>query len=99
MSRATVLAVDDERDFLKFLVRRLAARNLDMASAESGMEALEYLAENPVDVVVLDMKMPGMDGLQTLKEIRKRFPLVEVIMLTGPWFHGLGSGRHASRCL
>nr|MBL0701925.1 response regulator [Desulfobacterales bacterium] len=51
--------------------------------AYSGQECLEKLEKNNIDVVILDIKMPGMDGIETLKEIKKRFPLVEVIMLTG----------------
>lgn len=83
MKRINVLAVDDEHDFLKLLVRRLGKRNVDMAQASSGAQALQHLASHPVDVVLLDVKMPGMDGIETLKEIRKRHPEVEVVMLTG----------------
>ena len=56
---------------------------MNVYGAMSGEEALSILAHTPVDVVVLDVKMPGMDGIETLKEIKKQFPLVEVIMLTG----------------
>jgi DNA-binding NtrC family response regulator len=52
-------------------------------SAHSGEEALQLLEEAPADVVVLDVKMPGMGGIPTLREIKKRFPLTEVILLTG----------------
>jgi DNA-binding NtrC family response regulator len=51
--------------------------------AYSGKECLETLKKKEIDVVILDIKMPGMDGIETLREIKKRFPLVEVIMLTG----------------
>jgi DNA-binding NtrC family response regulator len=78
-----VLLVDDEVEFLETLVKRLKKRNLTVAGVNSGEKALEVLAQTPVDVVVLDVKMPGMDGVTTLKEIKKRWPLVEVIMLTG----------------
>jgi CheY-like chemotaxis protein len=78
-----VLLVDDEVEFLETLVKRLKRRNLSVTAVHSGEEALESLAQCPVDVVVLDVKMPGMGGLETLKEIKKRCPLVEVIMLTG----------------
>jgi DNA-binding NtrC family response regulator len=78
-----VLLVDDEVEFLETLVKRLKRRNLSVTGVHSGEEALESLAQCPVDVVVLDVKMPGMGGLETLKEIKKRCPLVEVIMLTG----------------
>jgi DNA-binding response OmpR family regulator len=83
MNKVKVLVVDDERDFVKLFVKRFVMRNLDVDGVTSGQEALEYLRENPVDVIVLDVKMPGMDGLETLKEIKKRSPQVEVIMLTG----------------
>jgi len=78
-----VLLVDDEVEFLETLVKRLKRRNLSVSGVNSGEKAIESLAQDPVDIVVLDVKMPGMDGLTTLKEIKKRFPLIEVIMLTG----------------
>jgi two-component system OmpR family response regulator len=78
-----VLLVDDEADFLDTLVKRLRKRNLDAVGAGSGEEALGWLSRQEADVVVLDVRMPGMDGIQTLKEIKKRHPMVEVIMLTG----------------
>jgi DNA-binding NtrC family response regulator len=78
-----VLLVDDEVEFLETLVKRLNRRNLTVSGVNSGEKAIEALAQTPVDIVVLDVKMPGMDGLTTLKEIKKRFPLIEVIMLTG----------------
>jgi DNA-binding NtrC family response regulator len=78
-----VLLVDDEVEFLETLVKRLKKRNLTVTGVNSGEGAIEALAQVPVDVVVLDVKMPGMDGLETLREIKKRSPLVEVIMLTG----------------
>lgn len=78
-----VLVVDDEPEFLELAKRRFNKRGLDTAVANSGQEALRHLEEQEVDVVVLDVKMPHMDGLQTLREIKKRHPLVEVILLTG----------------
>jgi len=83
MKPIKVLVVDDERDFLESLVRRLRRRELEAEGAGSGEAALEYLAAHPVDVVVLDIKMPGMDGLQALRPIKARPPTVEVILLTG----------------
>jgi DNA-binding NtrC family response regulator len=79
----SVLLVDDELEFLETLVKRLKKRNLAVQGAKSGEEALKILETEPVDVVVLDVKMPGMDGIETLGEIKKLYPLVEVIMLTG----------------
>ena len=78
-----VLIVDDEVRFIQALVKRLKKRNLVAASANSGEEALRRLDEDPPDVVVLDLRMPGMDGIDVLREIKVRRPLVEVIMLTG----------------
>jgi len=79
-----ILLVDDEKPFLETMTRRLVKREFITASATSGQEAIRLLEKNDdVEVVVLDVKMPEMGGLQTLKIIRQRFPLVEVIMLTG----------------
>lgn len=82
-SPTKVLLVDDEEDFLQSLAKRLSLRQLEVFSASDGYKALEIIADNPIDVVLLDMKMPGMDGLQTIKEIKKSHPLMEVILLTG----------------
>jgi DNA-binding NtrC family response regulator len=78
-----VLLVDDERDFLETMIKRLRKRNLEVAGVNSGEEALRMLRETPMDVVVLDVRMPGMDGIQVLREIKTINPLVQVIMLTG----------------
>jgi DNA-binding NtrC family response regulator len=79
----TVLLVDDEPDFLYPLVKRLAKRNLVIESAGSGQEALDIIQQKQIDVVVLDVKMPGMDGLQALRKIKAHNGLIEVIMLSG----------------
>ncbi len=78
-----VLLVDDEADFLETLLKRMKKRNVNVKGVKSGEEALEFLKQNPVDVVVLDVKMPGIDGIQALREIKKTYPLIEAIMLTG----------------
>jgi DNA-binding NtrC family response regulator len=83
LSEFSVLLVDDEPEFLETLVKRLRKRKLNATGARSGEEALEVMRSEPVDVVVLDVKMPGMDGIETLRELKKIKPLVEVIMLTG----------------
>jgi len=84
MGIANVLLVDDEVSFVEAFAERLEIRNLDIEKAFNGEEALKVLEENKtVEVVILDVRMPGMDGIETLAEIKKRFPLVEVIMLTG----------------
>jgi len=78
-----VLLVDDEVEFLQTVTKRLERRKLDVTAAHSGEEALQRLAETCADVVVLDVKMPGLDGIETLRRIKSGHPLVEVIMLTG----------------
>ncbi len=78
-----VLLVDDEVDFLATMVKRLQRRGLTTDRAESGEACLDRLAQNPVPVVVLDVKMPGMSGLETLKIIKRDFPETEVLLLTG----------------
>lgn len=83
MEEFRVLLVDDELEFLQTLVKRLRKRKVDVTEAGSGEAALERLSRDPFDVVVLDVKMPGMDGIETLREIKKRYPLIQVIMLTG----------------
>ncbi len=84
MTKVVVLLVDDETPFVETMTKRLNKRNLTVLNAFSGNEALDRLENNSnVDVVILDVKMPGMDGIETLREIKKAYPLVEVIMLTG----------------
>jgi len=84
MSIANVLLVDDEVDFVETFSERLTMRDLEISKAYSGKEALAVLEKNKnIEVVILDVKMPGMDGIETLVEIKKKSPLVEVIMLSG----------------
>ena len=84
MSIANVLMVDDEIEFVETFSERLVMRNLEISKAFSGEEALQILeTNNNIEIVILDVKMPGMDGIETLTEIKKRYPLVEVIMLSG----------------
>ena len=78
-----VLLVDDEKDFVDMLQLRLEEEGEMVTPAYSGEMALKILAKEEIDVVILDILMPGMDGIQTLKEIKRRFPLIEVILLTG----------------
>jgi len=83
MERFRVLVVDDEVDFLETIVKRLLDRNLEVTGVESGEKALKLLESLDFDVVVLDVRMPGLDGIDTLKGMKKKKPLLEVIMLTG----------------
>lgn len=84
MSLANVLLVDDEVPFIETMTKRLEKRGLTITAAFSGTEALKTLEENAsIEVVILDVKMPQMDGIEALKRIKAEYPLVEVIMLTG----------------
>lgn len=81
---ATVLVVDDEVAFVRALSRRLDRRGFAVSTATSGLEALERLQQRKdIQVVLLDVKMPGMNGLDALRAIKERHPAVQVIMLTG----------------
>ncbi len=83
MEGLQVLFVDDEDDF-RGDHRQAAERQEDQAmGAESGVRALEIVKDNDFDVIVLDVKMPGMDGIETLRHIKQMKPEIEVIMLTG----------------
>jgi DNA-binding response OmpR family regulator len=83
MEKMKILLVDDEERFLITTQKLLAKKGIDVVTAASGAEALDLLKHKNIHVVILDVKMPGMDGNETLREIKARFPLVEVIMLTG----------------
>jgi DNA-binding NtrC family response regulator len=84
MSIANVLLVDDESEFVETFSERLELRNLKILKAFNGEEALQVIEKNQdLEVIILDVKMPGMDGIETLVEIKKKYPLVEVIMLSG----------------
>lgn len=83
MPKPWILLVDDEERFRTNLHKLLVAHGLTVTSKASGAEALEELKLQPYDVVVLDIRMPGMDGLATLAEIKKIAPDVEVIILSG----------------
>ena len=84
MTDAYVLIVDDEAGFVETMAKRLTKRNMTVFQAFSGQEGLDRLGAHPeIQVVILDMKMPGKDGLVVLQDIKEQFPLVEVIMLTG----------------
>ena len=83
MEGLRVLFVDDEDDFRETIVKRLNARKIQAMGAESGVRALEIVKDNDFDVIVLDVKMPGMDGIETLRHIKQMKPEIEVIMLTG----------------
>lgn len=84
MERAyRVLLVDDEEGFTSALSKRLTRRGLSVSCAGGGLDALAVLANEPFEVVVLDVKMPGMNGMEVLKAIKQSHPAVEVILLSG----------------
>jgi DNA-binding NtrC family response regulator len=78
-----VLLVDDEEEFIETLAQRLEVRDFDVATATSGADALARLEGEDIDLVVLDVQMPGVDGIEVLRLIKQSKPLIEVIMLTG----------------
>ena len=81
--KTSVLLVDDEREFVDVLAQRLEVRGFKVSTAFSGDEAIAKMNEQAPDVVVLDVVMPGRNGIDTLQEIKRLAPLVEVIMLSG----------------
>lgn len=83
MKGAKILLVDDEEIFVENMARLLTARGYDPTTAHNGDEAIRTLQEEAVDVIVLDLKMPGMDGLTTLKEIQKLDLFTQTLILTG----------------
>ncbi len=81
--KPNVLLVDDEKKFLDVLSQRLGTRGVDAETATSGEDALAKMKNRSFDVIILDVMMPGMGGIETLKRIRKENPEVQIIMLTG----------------
>ena len=83
MIGAKILLVDDEEVFVRNMSKLLMGRGYNVTTAANGIEAIEVLEKKPVDVVVLDLKMPGMDGIATLKAIRNSDLFSEILILTG----------------
>ncbi|MBT3488019.1 MAG: response regulator [Desulfobacula sp.] len=83
MEKMRIMLVDDEERYLKTTKKLIEKKGFEVLTAQSGKEALEKLKPQNIHVVILDVKMPEMDGNQTLKAIKTLYPLVEVIMLTG----------------
>ncbi len=81
--KINVLLVDDEEALLDSMRRRLQFRDFNVIAASSGEKALEVARENPVDVAIVDIKMPGMSGRDVLLALKKEYPWMEVIVLTG----------------
>jgi two-component system NtrC family sensor kinase len=83
MEGVRLLLVDDEEQFRRTIAKRLKLRGIDPEQSASGEECLSFLEKKTMDVVVLDVKMPGMSGIETLHHIKKKYPKTEVILLTG----------------
>jgi len=78
-----LLLVDDEERFLKTTKSLLDKRNCNVFTAIDGIRAMQILAAEKIDVIILDVKMPGIDGVEVLRRIKAKYPMIEVIMLTG----------------
>ena len=81
--KINLLIVDDETIFLESMAKRLGLRDFNVIAVDRGDKALQAAEENPIDVALVDLKMPGIDGEETLKELKKRHPYMEVVILTG----------------
>lgn len=83
MSDIKLLLVDDEEDFVKTLAERLALRDLVSNTAFDGNQAIEVVHDSEPDVMVLDLKMPGIDGMEVLRRVKSNYPDIQVIIQTG----------------
>ena len=83
MEKIKILLVDDDQNFLSVTKKRLAKKGYIVLTVATGLEALESLRSQNIQVAILDVKMPGMNGIEVLWMIKTQFPLVQVIMLTG----------------
>jgi len=96
MSKFKVLLVDDEEHFVNTLAERIKMRKLDSEIALNGTQALKKVGDDVPDVMVLDLRMPGIDGMEVLRRVKKTYPEVEVIILTG---HGSEKDEEEARRL
>lgn len=81
--KINLLIVDDEEKFLESMTKRLEVRGFNVIAVSRGEKAVEAAREYPVDIALVDLKMPGMNGEQTLEVLKKEHPLMEVVILTG----------------
>src|SRR6056297_3438537 len=91
-----ILLVDDEEEFVKTLSERIKMRELGAEVAHDGEQALELVQTEVPDVMVLDLRMPGIDGMEVLQRVKKAYPDVQVIILTG---HGSEKDEEEARRL
>jgi len=94
--KVRILLVDDEVQFVDSLAERLTMRKLDCHAVYNGEQALDIVKKKEFDVVILDLRMPGMDGIEVLRHLKKKNPLIEVIILTG---HGTDKDEELSKKL
>jgi DNA-binding NtrC family response regulator len=78
-----VLLVDDEKDFLEVMSERMSARDMEVTTASSAMDAIKLIENKTYDAIILDLMMPEMDGLEALKAMKEKNPDIQVILLTG----------------
>jgi len=81
--KINLMIVDDEEEFLNAIRRSLEVRDFNVITANRGEKAIELAKKNPVDIAIVDLKMPGIDGLETLETLKKGHPWMEIIILTG----------------
>ncbi|MFV0421941.1 response regulator [Oleidesulfovibrio sp.] len=91
-----VLLVDDEVDFVQTLAERLRIRGMTVDTAHDGEHALQIVDDCGASVMVLDLRLPGMDGMEVLRNVRKKCPHMQVIMLTG---HGGRKDEDSARLI
>lgn len=83
MEDIKILLVDDEEDFVRTLSERLSLRDLQSQAVFSGEEAMRCVGDSIPDIIVLDLKMPGINGMEVLRRVKQHFPEIQVIILTG----------------
>jgi len=93
IEKTTVLVVDDEEVVRRSYVRALSGEHCSVAAVWNGTDALQVMGQHPFDIVLLDLRMPGMDGLSVLKAIKEKWPESEVIIITG--YPGVESAKKA----
>lgn len=78
-----ILLVDDEQEFLEVMAERLSARGMKVSTADSALDALRQVETETFDAIILDLQMPAMDGIETLKALKQKRPELQIILLTG----------------